>query len=1801
MAGKRATLDALKVWRESLVGLDRRSRLIRFNPPKRSSLTFDTPGLDELQGLVASGKPLVLQGDQFEVDEEGEERLVRPPLGRNALHVPRPDSDIGTIARTLMRKANQEFLDRGLSVLYIAFGMLRWRDVDGSDMASPLYLVPVELIPEGPRATPKLVGSDDDAVLNSALPLRLAEFGVVWPLLEEVEDLRVSEILELFRKRLSAAPDLKGWEIRPEAHLATFSFTKEAMYKDLLDNQEVISDHPVVQALANGDPTSQTDEFQFDPIDPADIDETAPPEKTPFVLDADSSQRAAVAAALAGRSFVMDGPPGTGKSQTIANMIGALMHSGKSVLFVSEKIAALDVVRNRLKDAGLGSYLLELHSHKANRREVAVELLQTLENVAQPPSGMSAPSRASLVDKRKRLNAYASAMNENRSPLELSLHDVLGLLAGLVDVPAAPVPERSPLGLDQAGLSDLYDALRRLERNWRPAAQGRSFLWRDIVDETSLEARLWAADRALQDLRGTMQVNFALVRSFDLDRPDRARQLIELLDLQHSERPASADDRWLIAADLAPIEASRAELGSLLDDYRAKATAVKALSGVPYSSFPQNAPSEVVQPAVAGSIVLGSQNAEQLRAFGEYLSHHAAGLASAVTSLRGLAQIAGLPEPSSYSEADRVVRMIDLRANGALLETTWLTPAGLQAARSAAAEIRLKAMELDRAEGRAHSLYRAEALGAPLRELQDRFSNLHTGLRKLSGAYRTDKKAVAALLADASQVKSGISRLSEAIAWSEASEAFESVGVVHSQALGRHWQGRDTDWEGLDRLFGVADEVIALSGGTVQPQTVEYFTAGVPEPAHQQMAATASAALGSWRSSLEPAPALTGRQELLMLPIQASLEWFEAHQGPVAGALSVVEAVNAVTGRDHTVDHSVTILRACEDARVAAAGLDASRLEYEERFGALFQGSATDLGCIDSAISWAKRIRSLAPTGALTPEQLTALVSSTPVSALPGSLAKWEGDRDAVIGAFALSRREELLEEFAEFDAAAGFMEELGSDTVGQQEWFDYTEIREYLRMHDLDSTIEFCIEMRVPASDVPRVVERALLRAWADAQIRGDERLHPLLAMDREALVDEFKALDLEVIAAATGDIVRAANARRPSNTSLGEPALLRREGMKQRRHMSVKSLISQARNAVQAIKPVFMMSPLAVSQYLPSDMKFDVVIFDEASQVTPGDSINCIYRGRAFILAGDDKQLPPTSFFDRATETDEDVELDSDVQDFQSILELAKSAGAFRNLGLRWHYRSRHEALIAFSNYRFYEGKLVTYPSAQEDGPDLGVEFFLADGLYRRGGGADNPREAKVVAERVIHHYRTRPGASLGVVTFSVAQASAVTAAVDELRESHRDLDEHFDKSDRLDGFFVRSLESVQGDERDVIIFSVGYGPDEAGKVSTNFGVLNKEKGWRRLNVGITRARQRIEVVSSMEAHDIPASQNENVEALRAYLDFAKRGIEVLGTQSSATGLMPESPFEESVIRTIESWGYKVEPQVGAAGFRIDLAVRHPAKSGVFAIGVECDGYQYHSSPTARDRDRLRDQVLEGLGWTLHRIWGTSWYRDRASEEQRLRTAIEDAIVGRTSAMRRSRPELVRPDVETVPAQSEASQDWAVSYKKVAEQDLPLWADAGEPGSHVYLIEPLYNLARTEGPVHMALVLERVRDWWYIGRISQRMKENIDLAIEMADVVREGDFIDLPGRPVTKVRSNGNQRKPEQVHIDEFARAVELLVQDVGGASRSEVAVQIARLYGWNRNGSILDARLNQAIDRAVKNGRVIDQDGRLTQHLG
>jgi hypothetical protein len=1799
---------ALGVWRESLVNLSGVNRLIKFKASKSGALAIDSPDPDFiLSGLRSGAKWLFMGSEEIEQDESTSGSSPQVQLGKlpttnrdRVLHTPRSEKEIGTVLRGLMRRANAELLDRGLSVLYLAFGMLNWNDVDGTGMASPLLLVPVTLISRGPKSNPELGPGQGDTVVNPSLILRMREFGIEFPNMDDVGELSVADLLLRIRDGVSTE---QNWAVEPTVVLSTFSFHKEAMYRDLSENEATVLAHPVVRALATKDPGSQSGEFIFEPIEPSNIDRVAPPEDTPLVLDADSSQRAAIAAAIAGRSFVMDGPPGTGKSQTIANMIGALLHSGRTVLFVSEKAAALEVVRNRLANAGLENYLLELHSHKTSRKEVATALAHSLDNITLAPPGMEALSRSSLVDRRTRLNDYASAMNEVREPLHLSLHYVLGALAKLSSFPSAPMPETPPADLTQAEYQAVQEITIQLERSWRPASQGQSYLWRNVVDDGSLEIRLYQAESALEELAGTVASNSNLAATFALTNPSDAMTMVSLLNQQHLNRPTEAPNSWLMADNWSDVLNVRDRLTVAIDDIRSAEFAVSQRTGVDWSALPD--PTSLPQPAPVPPgpqpRTLGNATAAICSDTADRFEEVATRLAHRVDSLRAMARQLGLPNVVSFDDADRILALAELAHARNRPPREWTTPSFFVAARAAAGALEASLRELADAESLAAPVFTGEALAAPVTELSDRFEHRYRGLKKLSGDYRADKKALTSLLTAGTKFKQGLHQLPAAVRWVDAARRYEAAVAQHAGALSHYWRGRETDFASIADALGVAGRIFDLLGGRPAPSALaEFLCTSAPNAAHHNLIEEIRHDFEAWKSSLAPAPALQGRPELVLEPIDRSIDWLRAHLEPLRQTAARITAIDRVTRQTHSLIDIEEVLALRGAAAEAHANLRAETATYAETFGAYFDGAETDLGQLNDGLKWAQETRDIADK-ALTHAQVDALIASRPAHNLAAAAQKWASAADRIINAFHADRHTEFKSELDDYSNAASLISDLREDSTGQEEWFAYTKARTDLAKHGLDTAIDFCIEQRVPSDQVPRVIERALLRSWADYTIQNDTRARPLLERDRSALVQEYRELDKLLIHTATSDIIRAANTRRPAAAEIGEPGVIRREGMKKSRHLPVRELIARSRNTSLAIKPCFMMSPLAVSQYLPVNMNFDVVIFDEASQVTPGDAINCIYRGRSLILAGDDKQLPPTSFFERVDGDGDDDENDTDAADFQSVLELAKGCGAFNDLRLNWHYRSRHEGLIAFSNYKFYDGKLVTYPSSHSEGPDVGVQFFHTNGMYRRGGGADNPLEAIRVAERVIDHFTTRPALTLGVVTFSVAQADAIIDAIDKARESRRDLDRFFDSNDRLNAFFVKSLESVQGDERDVMIFSIGYGPDEAGKITTNFGVLNKPKGWRRLNVAATRARQRVEVVASVRAGDIPPSANENVEHLRAYLDYAERGQVALAIDLGSSGLGPESPFEESVIKKIRAWGYTVEPQVGAAGFRIDMGIRHPAHPGVFALGVECDGYQYHSAPAARDRDRLREQILRGLGWRLHRIWGTAWYRNRQLEEDRLHAAIEAAInAPADSRIKADDHILTRRSVETAQAENYETPSWTTEYTVAGVKPLPRWIDASESGSHHHMTDAVLAIATVEGPVHIALVHQRLRGAWGIGRIGSKIGENIDRAIRLSKdtVVRNGDFIDRKDRPIDRVRTpNSVLRKVDHVDYGELRLCVGLLLRDAGTTAKTELITAVARIFGWTRTGTDIKSRMDGVIDQLVADNEITDDEGQLS----
>ncbi|MCM4078187.1 DUF4011 domain-containing protein [Paractinoplanes hotanensis] len=1544
---------ALRVWRDSLVDLGATNRLVDLRAAKGSLVELTDPAPAELVRTLHATGECAFRGSIPGQSAPGADRLT------------------AAVLRRLQRTADREYLDRGMSVLYVAAGELRWRDEEDAECVSPALLVPVTLAPRraGERAGElgRLRWRDDDPVVNPALAIRLRELGVRLPM----EDPLADGDLAAFWSRLEATiAGRDGWRLEPIALLSCFTFQKEALYRDLLDNESRVVAHPVVRALATtGEPGAA---FDFVPLTPATVDEQAPPEDVPLVLDADGSQRACVAAAVAGHSFVMDGPPGTGKSQTIANMIACLLAAGKQILFVSTKAAALDVVRRRLAEAGLEPYLLDLHSRQAGRKEVAAALAAAVDRAPAPPVG----THDRLRPVRERLTAYAAAVNEVREPLGATLHDALGICAEFTGLPDAPVPDLARATLTAEAMRRIEDAAERLANTWRAAAESR-FPWRHVVERGPLDDVLTRAGLALGRLVAATRRNAQVAAAFDVDRPSRAGLLVDLL-AHAARRPPEARDAWLTAPSLAPAEAALADLELRLAAVRRAREAVRTRAGVPWSALPTDTelPDVAVDPA-ALTADAADDLARRYADEGGRWEKHRVNLDLATARL-------GLPRVVVFADVRRLAALAELSGRPYRPEPFWFGPGVLATVSAGAVTLRRCLETLTAAEARARPMFTEAILGQPLDRIIPSVADHGRGLRRLGPAYRRDKRMVAAFVRPGADVREAMSRLDTALAWQRARWGLAAAEQSYAMVLGGYWRGPATDFPALDAAIQVAAEAVRWAPPEALPAVVRHVCAAETDLESIGLATAARADLDRW----QPA-----HPRLADGSVEDAVAWLRAQVAPLRTAARAMRAFGAATGRD--LDYA-EVQRLAELRRTAVEAQDELNVDarrYECLFGADQVPPDADHRVLEAALGWAAAARRLI-TGAdrpLADEQVRALAASRPDDALPDLVAGWERDRRALLAAFAPARHDELSADLDDYQRAGRLLDDLRDDATGPEEWFGHLAARDELAELGLGTAVEFCSERDVEARDVVPVLRRAVYQAWAERILLTDGRLRPQRGEDRDHLVAGFRHGDRRLVAAAPAEVLARLSARPPADAE--QIRLIFREALKASGHLPVRELIARAGAAVHRLKPCLMMSPLSVSQYLPPDIRFDVVIFDEASQVTPADAMPAIYRAGALVVAGDERQLPPPCFFAAVPDPSAGVDgAATDVDDFASILELAKGCGAFRQLGLAWHYRSRHESLIAFANHRFYQGRMITFPSANAEGPDTGLELFGVPGVYRRGAGRHNPIEAQRVAERVVHHFATRPDQSLGVVTFSVAQADEIQRAVERAMGAELVLDPGAHDA-RLSGFFVKSLESVQGDERDVMIFSIGYGHDEDGRISANFGSLNRPYGWRRLNVAITRARRRIEIVSSVRARDIPESDSEGVQALVAYLAYAERGVPVPAPHDDRA---PQpGPFEESVFATITSWGYTVRRNVGTSRWRVDLAVRHPAYPGeVYALAVQCDGPGYPASVAARDRDRLRGELLVDLGWRLHQVWSTAWHRDRAAEERRLRAAIEEAI---------------------------------------------------------------------------------------------------------------------------------------------------------------------------------------------------------------
>ncbi len=1404
-------------WKKRLLDLGKRNQLLNYRDTRRSNLRITKPEIFSLwDSFVVNEQPLEfpladdeqVSGEQLTLlDGEDTAGVYEPAVLTN-----KSVKDQQATLRNLRNKARTIMEEQGVNVLYLSFGFLRWTEAAQSryQFDSPLVLVPVTLSWESITAPFVLSLHEDEIVVNPTLAYKMEnDFGVKLP------DLDPEGTLSDYFSRVRDIVSALHWEVVPEVGLSLLSFLKINMYHDLERHREAILNNPVIRTLG-GDASAVDHDLSF--LEDFDHDANITPENTFQVVDADSSQQDAIICAKRGISFVLQGPPGTGKSQTITNIIAECLADGKKVLFVSEKMAALEVVHKRLKDAGLDDFCLILHSHKANKKSTLDQLGRVL-NLAHQKAALSEEAHqklSQLADDKKRLNDYSAAIFTVIEPLHKTIYEANGELANLQSYEEVifSIPEV------RQTTPQIYNGYINQLTKFKNTITGLSIdyqntPWRDANAEyvtNELRHDINAHLSALIPQCGQTQkiydnINDALGLTLDSSFSEWEQNIALLGDASQAPKIPVF---WITEGDIAALS-QEAALGK---DLQAECLGQRDVVLSLQKEIKQNDPAA------------DFSRFEQLLTVAE-IEQHTAAIKSHISQSPYYTKWASCSDWAA-------VKALYAEMSGCVEECTALIEAVTNGFEREIFSIDYKAMYL-------------------------RFKADYTSFFKVfNGQYRADKRLV--------------------------------------QGLCREPGKKFSD-----------DEIISL--------------------------------LNQLRRLDELREQLSGKEGLLSAAF-GNLYQAERTDLPALKAYLIA------------YDLMCQCLDALEKLQTSTVAFDENEDFFRAHFGSLFVGLDTDWEQIQSVLAWAEQFRERYGNAVTSSETfLKHIFSSDEKTAL---CAQYSAELRHVYDAFRpefdwfqalFDPVDELCH--TEMPKLAARMGDCQNNLAALEEWIDFRTARSRCYDVGLREYIEKVEAKNVQADRIVPVFKKRFFRLWLDSVLLE----YPVVANFRhkvqENTIQEFAQLDKLQFSIARSRIRSRLINGLPSldhfTSGVDEVSVLKRELGKQRRIMPIRLLFKRIPNLILSLKPCLMMSPLSVSLFLESDaFMFDTVIFDEASQVCTENAIGAILRGKQVIIAGDSKQLPPTNFF-TANAGESDFDTDSDNEDeyddtagYESILD---EAALLPERTLLWHYRSRHEHLIAFSNAKIYKNNLITFPSNVDRMPDIGVEYiYVRAGFYDRGGRKGNTIEAARVAELVFEHFRKFPKRSLGVIAFGEVQQMAIDTAIRKMRLEHQEFEPFF-REDEHDAFFVKSLENVQGDERDTIIFSIGYAKDATGVMRMNFGPLSQVGGERRLNVAMTRAKYNVKLVGSIMPTDIDIDRvsADGPKLLRSYIDYAINGPSVLASEITEQDMVEhDSPFEAAVYNFLDRKGYKLATQVGCSCLIWPSSIRRSVGDMSWALSV-------------------------------------------------------------------------------------------------------------------------------------------------------------------------------------------------------------------------------------------------------------------------
>lgn len=1723
--------DRLARWQRKLLDLSLRNSLLNFKAGKKAlDLDVSAPALEDAlsegQALRLLPSPELMQGRDPRSKQLHEARSLEDlhrahavdALTRREVFVRLESQELDNRLVELFRNARNALQEGGANTLYLALGFLLWSRSDKPEtrVKAPLILLPVTLTRKSARSGFSLQVHEDEPRFNPTLIEMLRqdfELELGMSTAELPRDDAGIDISGIWNRVRLAIKDIRGWEVSEDVVLSMFSFSKYLMWKDMTDRADDLRKSPVVAHLIDTPREPFVSSIPFPDARRLDADYT--PQQIFSPLPADSSQLSAIMAAVKGKDFVLIGPPGTGKSQTIANLIAQCLAEDKRVLFVAEKIAALDVVYRRLREVGLGEFCLELHSSKTRKLDVLSQLNTSWESRGEVDSHEWESKATQLRHVRDQLSTYVERLH-HRHGNGLTIFRAIGMVVESEHLPELGFWWSSPRAHDEVGLARLREIGKRLQIN--ASSVGAHNLKEGPL--STVHAAEWSArwqqemvdaSRALYTSSAQFMAAIGLLcEELGIEVPPSLnRQARSSLGVLAKVMPQAAGQSWSFC--VLPHSAQ------LCTDLK---------TGLDIIAKHRKTTTQMSQP---WSIELQAQLHQAVVLLEEHQRVHSALGAPLPTIVRDdlergvrcLEEMTRLRENLSVKYGSGVTQL-----NVTQLQREWSKAEKAVWPASWIGKRKVRTMLESVIEGTSEPRV-ADDLAAlvrikSLREEVDQLSfgaaaeGLWNGVRSRVEHVRSALKANAALQA----------------AHAAGPFSLEGLAPIAEGYCGERWTSelrRLKALQNLDKAIAECSYLSDASDGLWQ--------------AHKTHVDLLRAALGFERERLT----LADRGVLL-----------SAHPSVAAGEC----------GSRLQHDHTLLLSRAEQERQLFALA------HLSDTCAGVWKGLDTDIENVNRAFRFRASLTAavsglaLAEPGQESARSALHKVLSDRVAALTEGAAIERVCRDVLVALAQLqaatdafctrsAQPEEVRRAFAERwpEEMADAAKAVQAAQTELHAWCAWRSAQAAAHAASLSSLVRAIEVGDIDPSRAPDAFEVNYARWWLAGAVDEDDVLKRFVSAEHEQHISAFRALDEEYTKVTRQWIRAKLCAGLPAPDSLqrnSEWGVLRREISKKRQHLPLRQLLEAIPTAVLRLTPCLLMSPLSIAQYLSADASsFDIVIFDEASQIPVWDAIGAMARGKQVVMVGDPKQLPPTNFFDRADSSAGDSE---DVEpDLESILDECLGA-SLPTRNLSWHYRSRHESLIAFSNHRYYGGGLVTFPSPMTD--DRAVSFHLVQGQYEKGGSRINQPEARALVADLVGRLKSpgfrASGLTIGVVTFNSEQERLIEDLLDQARRTDPSLEPFFSEVE-LEPVFVKNLESVQGDERDIMYFSITYGPDMSGSVSMNFGPLNRDGGERRLNVAITRARHELRVFSSLkgEQMDLSRTKAAGVRDLKHFLEFAERGRRALAEAHAGSQGDFDSPFEVKVAAALQRKGWQVHTQIGASSFRVDLGVVHPDFPGRYLAGVECDGATYHRSATARDRDKLREQVLRGLGWEILRIWSTDWWVNPGGTLDRVHEALNTLLRGERE--RRALEVVAQAEATRVPLEQDSPPD-AVA---VTEASMAIARAAGRPTTDLRETSDASDQPDSLAYARAASVTDAQPASAHLVRARVQ-------ACRPTDAVNEGD-----------VSANAFH---DPSYDSVLSAMVQWVIEHEGPIQDAVLARRIARAHGFQRTGARIQDRVEQ-----------------------